>query len=532
MKKMTVGKKLSLSFLLMMLIIVVIGIVSFVSTRQLEGRLKEIVDVRLPSINYLLQADRDLQQLLVAERSAIFANANSDLFKKLVADYEENLKQSRERWEKFKALPASEEEKALFPAYEKAREEWQALSRQVLDGRIQDTREGRRLALDLTLGDAAVKFEAMRDYLDKLQDLNLSYASQIGESTKTLVNTIEFVVGALSLIGLLAGLALAFFLGRGITGSLRQTTIQLSDSTSRAQEASDQVASAATQLAEGASEQAASLEETASSLEEMASMTKSNAANAAEADSVMQQTHGVVVEAGEAMEQTARAMSQIAESGNEISKIVKSIDEISFQTNLLALNAAVEAARAGEAGAGFAVVADEVRSLAMRAAEAAKNTQSLVEDTVKKMEMGSGFVSKTQDAFKRQADMAEKVASLITEIAAASGEQAQGIEQVNQAVSQMDAATQRNAANAEESASAGEQMRELSAHMKSYVKQLEVLVGGFDSPRAAASSGPAPGGARRALVRPPQAGKAALKKKEVTPEQVIPFDGDDDLEEF
>ena len=94
------------------------------------------------------------------------------------------------------------------------------------------------------------------------------------------------------------------------------------------------------------------------------------------ANALMKEADQVVTKANETMGELTRSMSQISDASEETSKIIKTIDEIAFQTNLLALNAAVEAARAGEAGAGFAVVADEVRNLAMRAAEAAKNTSA------------------------------------------------------------------------------------------------------------------------------------------------------------
>jgi len=206
-------------------------------------------------------------------------------------------------------------------------------------------------------------------------------------------------------------------------------------------------------LSEAASEQAASLEETSSSLEEMTSMTKQNAGNANEANRLMGVAREVIEKAGESMGELTGSMKEISKSSEETQKIVKTIDEIAFQTNLLALNAAVEAARAGEAGAGFAVVADEVRSLAMRAAEAAKNTSGLMEDIVRKVKNGEDVVGVTSGAFKEITDSSLKVVNLIGEIAAASREQSQGIEQVNKAVAEMNRVTQQNAAGAEELAS-------------------------------------------------------------------------------
>jgi methyl-accepting chemotaxis protein len=138
----------------------------------------------------------------------------------------------------------------------------------------------------------------------------------------------------------------------------------------------------------------------------------------------------------------------------------------------------VEAARAGEAGAGFAVVADEVRNLAIRSAEAARNTADLIEGTVKKIQHGSGIVSKTNDAFSTVAGGAKKVGELVEEISAASNEQAQGVEQINRAIAEMEKVVQRNAAGAEESASAAGEMNAQAEQMKEHVENLVRIVGG------------------------------------------------------
>ena len=291
-------------------------------------------------------------------------------------------------------------------------------------------------------------------------------------------NAIRNIIVVFAGVFLLLTVVGVLYFARGITLPIGKATAELTEASTQVAAASSQVASASQSLAEGASEQASALEETSSSLEEMSSMTKQNAGNASQADSLMKQANSVVKRANESMAELTRSMGDISAASMETSKIIKTIDEIAFQTNLLALNAAVEAARAGEAGAGFAVVAEEVRNLAMRAAEAAKNTSALIETTVIKIKDGSNLVSKTNEAFLEVAASASKVGELVGEISAASNEQAQGIDQITKAVAEMDKVTQETAAHAEESASASEEMNAQAEQMKHVTAELMNIIGG------------------------------------------------------
>ena len=141
-KNMKITTKLFSGFSIILFFMMIIGLTGYLGVNDIRDDLNTIFDVRMPTIDYLIEADRDLQQLLVAERSLIFTNANSEKFQSLVKDYEQNLEQAAQRWDKYKALAASDREKALIPKYEAAREEWMTVSRQVVDGRKADTRQG------------------------------------------------------------------------------------------------------------------------------------------------------------------------------------------------------------------------------------------------------------------------------------------------------------------------------------------------------------------------------------------------------
>jgi len=256
--------------------------------------------------------------------------------------------------------------------------------------------------------------------------------------------------------------------------NLEDSLLQVEIAVDQISSASGEIASGSQVLAEATSEQASSLEEISSSLEEINSLTGGNADNAKAGLKLADLAVQAVDEGNKAMEKMNTAMAAILKSAQETGNIIKTIDNIAFQTNLLALNAAVEAAHAGEAGKGFAVVAEEVKNLALRSAEAAKNTNALIEESTKNSEIGSRIVEQVTNSFLEMKEQFNKVKSIVNEISASSDEQSHGVSQISTGVGEMNRVTQQNAANAEQSASAAEELTSQAAELKNMVNTFTI----------------------------------------------------------
>jgi methyl-accepting chemotaxis protein len=522
-----ISKKLILSFSLVLVLTLLLGLVTISSMGRLNTASNTLSAQWLPSMRYVLALKAalnttrryEMEQLLATDpaRVAKFDDMVGKMVKKvdtLQGQYQTTI--------------ATDQDRELFSQLVKLRADYAVERAAMADLRRQDRRDE---VLAIAEGRSFQLMNQTADVIDKMAQ----HAQEGGEAASQDAEE-QYLSARNRAIGLLAGaivlgLLLASWIARNISRPLQRAVIvarQVADGdltadvrvTSRDESgqlmealkhmndslqrlvgqvrgSTDTIATASSQIAAGnqdlssrTEQQASSLEETASSMEELTSTVKQNADNARQANSLALSASQIAVKGGDVVGQVVGTMASINASSKKIVDIIAVIDGIAFQTNILALNAAVEAARAGEQGRGFAVVATEVRNLAQRSAAAAKDIKQLIDDSVEKVDAGTLLVDQAGATMDEIVSSISRVADIVTEITAASQEQSAGIEQVNQAITQMDQVTQQNAALVEEAAAAAESMHEQAAALSERMSVFKLAT-------SAASTTPA--GARRAL---------------------------------
>jgi hypothetical protein len=310
----------------------------------------------------------------------------------------------------------------------------------------------------------------VRGVLEVIRPIGDELAANRAASFRIATLGIVVIVMVCGLIG--------WFIRQWISRPIQSAVAGLNEAAEEGEAAAAQIAKASQALAAGATEQAASIEETSASTTEIAGTTARNVDVAGTASKLIGECHLQVGEASRALDQTIEAMAEITQSSSDVSRIIRTIDEIAFQTNILALNASVEAARAGEAGLGFAVVADEVRNLAIRAADAARDTTSRIEASLANAGKGQERVKMVADSFGGLRRNFERVKELVDQVNTASGEQSRGLDQIARAIQQMEQLTQDTAASAEECAAAAQSVEGRNRTARELVAGLQQSIQG------------------------------------------------------
>ncbi len=524
MKNYTIKQQVLILSGVMLFVQVSLAGIGYYSLTSINQKLNSVFSTRLPSINYLVQADRDFQQMLVAERSLLLEGLSDKEIESQKKDYLKNKGQVLERFGLYKNLGTSPDEIKIINEFEKRFKNWDIESEKdfLLDGnkdlRLSD--ENRHLLIKKSFGSIYKSFEESRDQLDQLQELILEYGSkefQEAQQTYKMVNTL---IIAISVGGILLSLFLGFIFSRAINQKISNIVSSISTEGDNLDDISSELQERSVDMRSVANGLSSATTQTTSSMEEITQMIRSNTEGANKVSDLVEQSKGLINSSVHYLEQLSGRIKDvessslnlsntIQKSNDELSEIIRMFHEVSdktkvindivFQTKLLSFNASVEAARSGEHGKGFAVVAEEVGNLARISGESADQITILLEKSLSKVtEIVEGSKSKINTSIAENQRYVHEsvelgnqckqvilqvsndfndVASTSIQVSEASREQLVGVQEVNEAMQNISGSAASTSGSAGRINMTSEKVKEAVTSISCSIIDLKSLVG-------------------------------------------------------
>ena len=300
-------------------------------------------------------------------------------------------------------------------------------------------------------------------------------------------------------IVLAASLALGYFYTTSLSRHFGKVSLKLKESAERTTRVALDLNAGAGSAASSVAEQAAAVQETVASMAEMSSMIAQTSQNVRESMNLAQTANEKTEEGNRIMQRLVGSMDSIQQANGQLQNIGKVIAEITnktavindivFKTQLLSFNASIEAARAGQHGRGFAVVAAEVGNLAQMSGNAAKEIQTLLDDsraqvqsilesTQSRVSEGQMVSAEALSTFGEISKSIEGISSQIRSINEATREQDIGVKQTTTAMVQMDEYAQKNNVVSQQVASLALETQKEAEHLFRIMQASRILVEG------------------------------------------------------
>jgi methyl-accepting chemotaxis protein len=503
MKNLTISMRLASLVAVMSVLLIVVGVLGLHAASTSNDALRTVYEDRTLPMGQLSEINRLTLRIRLDIANSVLDPTPEQISKNIEA-LEASMVDADGQWKDYMATYLTSEEKRTAQQYAKDRVEFieNGIKPAIAALKLHDSESAHKIILE-KVRPLYTPVEAGLDALVKIQ-LDVAkeeYAKASLTYRSTLTLSVIFVAFGL-VFACLTGFSLIYGIKRSLNKALEitnavasgdlaqeidvsghgevskllqglaQMQMNLAQVVGAVRQGSQAVASSSAEIAQGnmdlsdrTENQASALQKAASSMEQLGSQVQQNSESAQMANQLSMEASSVAVRGGEVVAQVANTMKEINASSRKISDILGVIDSIAFQTNILALNAAVEAARAGEKGRGFAVVASEVRSLAGRSADAAKEINRLISESVERVAHGTALVDHAGETMTEVVTSIRRVADIVGEISSATREQAVGVTEVCQAVTKMDQFTQQNAALVEQSAAGANALSEQAQEM-------------------------------------------------------------------